>query len=285
MKAIITGASGLLGSACIDRFTLNGVDVSVMSHQQAWDAAQSLYGNAFADADFVVHAAANTNVEQCEIEPDNCYRDNYLLTDSVAAACSLADVQLVYISSTGVYGESQQTPYSEYIEPHPTTHHHRAKLLGEYSVLSASQRNLVLRIGWLFGGVYDNPKNFVARRLDEASKAVKQGLSLFSNSEQWGSPTFSEDVVDRLLLLVQRRCRGIYNVVCEGQASRYEYVKAIVDMAGIDVIVTPMNASSFNRIAKVSSNEMAVNWRSKTEGMPIMPDWRQSLQKYIKHLL
>lgn len=281
MKVMISGASGLLGSACCETFARHNIDVSTLSRERAWELVRARYAVDLVGADVVIHAAANTNVEQCEVDPDACYRDNYLLTDGIAAACVSVSVPLVYISSTGVYGEAQDSPYREYAEPRPTTNHHRAKLLGEQAVLNASPRNLVLRTGWLFGGAFDNPKNFIARRIEEAINAARHGHTLFSNSEQRGCPTFTEDVAERILLLIKERRSGIYNVVNEGNASRQEYVRAIVEAAGLTVPVESADAASFNRRAKVSSNEMAVNWRAQETGLPAMPCWRDSLRRYI----
>ena len=282
MKVMISGASGLLGSACCKAFARNNIDVSPLSRDDAWEMGRARRAVDLVGADVVIHAAANTNVEQCEVDPDACYKDNYLLTTGIAAACMSVSVPLVYISSTGVYGDAQLSPYREYAEPRPTTAHHRAKLLGEQAVLSASPRNLVLRIGWLFGGAYDNPKNFIARRIEEAINAARNGQTLFSNSEQRGCPTFTEDVAERILLLIKESRYGIYNVVNEGNASRLEYVRAILEATGLPVPVESIDAASFNRRAKVSSNEMAVNWRAQETGLPGMPFWRDSLNRYIR---
>lgn len=282
MRVMISGASGLLGSACCETFARDNIDILSLSRARAWELVRAPNAVDLACVDVVIHAAANTNVEQCEVDPDACYRDNYLLTSGIATACASVGVPLVFISSTGVYGDAQDSPYREYAEPRPTTVHHRAKLLGEQAVLSASPRNLVLRVGWLFGGAFDNPKNFIARRIEEAINAARLGHTLFSNSEQRGCPTFTEDVAVRILLLIKESRSGIYNVVNEGNASRLEYVRAILEATGLNVLVESVDAASFNRRAKVSSNEMAVNWRAQEMGLPDMPCWRDSLRRYIR---
>jgi dTDP-4-dehydrorhamnose reductase len=71
-------------------------------------------------------------------------------------------------------------------------------------------------------------------------------------------------------------------VVNEGNASRFEYVRAIVELSGSNVLVVPKSAIAFERLAKVSINEMALNWRSGKLGIPSMPDWRTSLEHYIR---
>lgn len=285
MKVLLTGASGLLGTACHALFIRQGVEVETLSRNAAWALAYQRCVKGLASAEVLIHAAANTNVEQCELEPDDCYRDNYLLTEGLAGVCAVASIPMVYISSTGVYGEGQNEPYREYSEVSPTTHHHRAKWLGEQAVLTAARANLVIRTGWLFGGDFANPKNFVARRLEEATRAAAAGKPLFSNAEQHGCPTFIGDVADRLHMLIRDNQRGLFNLVNEGTASRLDYVRAIVASAGLTVPVEAATAASFQRRAKVSSNEMAINWRFAALGLASLPCWQDSLDRYIRNNL
>jgi dTDP-4-dehydrorhamnose reductase len=281
MKILLTGASGLLGTACNTFFVAQGLEVETLSRDQVWAIVHQRCSIEFAPRQVLIHAAANTNVEQCELEPDACYRDNYLLTAGLADACAVARIPMVFISSTGVYGAEQNEPYREYSNAHPTTHHHRAKWLGEQSVLSAGKKNLVIRTGWLFGGDFANPKNFVARRLEEATRSAANGEPLFSNAEQRGCPTYTKDVVNRLFTLIMDGHNGIFNLVNEGTASRLDYVRAIVSNAGLAVPVEAATAAIFKRNARVSFNEMAINWRATALGFPSMPSWRDSLNKYI----
>ena len=282
MKIVITGASGILGTACRTVFSELGHEVAPLPHKVLQTFCSQTAENYISGADLLIHAAANTNVEQCEIDVDNCYRDNYLLTEFIAGICSKLNIRMLYVSSTGVYGDYQQEPYREYSKVCPTTHHHRAKLLGENSVRLASHLNLVVRTGWLFGGSFDNRKNFVARRIEEAELAAKTDQIIYSNSEQKGCPTNNIDLARKILELISVDSHGIYNLVNQGHASRLEYVQAICEIAGISIEVRPANSAHFSRLARVSKNETALNWRSTLLGITEMPPWRKSLESYIK---
>jgi dTDP-4-dehydrorhamnose reductase len=284
VKIIITGASGVLGTECCSVFKEASVDVVCLTRESAWKIAQGRTPVELKEDTVVVHAAANTDVEFCEMFPDSCYRDNFLLSQGIAQACHEYRSKIVYISSAGVYGEGKSVPYCEYDDAHPTTHHHRSKLLAEKCVLAASNRNLVLRTGWLYGGSVNNPRNFVSRMIKEFQKASAKGTVLYSNVEQKGSPTFGRDVAKRILDLINGDHQGVFNVVNEGTASRFEYVKAIGAAVNSNVVVEPASAIAFERVAKVSPNEMARNWRSQEIGLPCMPNWHKSLVDYIKTL-
>jgi len=282
MKLLLTGAGGLLGSAVISAAAARGDACQSLARPVLGSVAATQLAQQLQGCDLLLHAAANTNVEQCETDPDACYRDNFLLTELLAQAAALAGARMLFVSSTGLYGTGSDAPYHEYDAAEPTTHHHRSKLLGEQAVLAANSANLVVRTGWLFGGTPDNPKNFVARRIDEARKAKAESRHIESNAEQRGVPCWNRDVAMRMLDLAAAGVTGVVNCVNSGNASRYEYVRAVAELSGAGVEVRPSSAAGFNRKAKVSPNEMADNWKMRMLGWPDMPDWRASLTTYLR---
>lgn len=279
MKIALTGSNGLLGSALISQLRDSGHQVAAISRSGDPVWTPHIMGERLAGFDALIHSAANTNVELCETAVDECYRDNWTLTESLAQACSFAGVRMVFLSSTGVYGKGLNRPYCEYDSAAPTTHHHRSKLLGETSVLRQSVDNLVIRTGWLFGGAPTNPKNFIANRIKEARSS--NGKDLLSNNSQFGNPTYSIDVAQAIDRLLNAGHAGVFNCVNEGAASRYEYVREIIGLTFPGVTVKPVDGSQFNRVADVSANECARNWRMELFGLPPMRNWRDALKAYI----
>lgn len=279
MKLLISGVSGLLGGVLSRQATAQGQECVILDRAQVRrDSVASL--RAFFDGvDHFIHAAANTDVERCEANPQECYRDNLLLTAMLADAARYRGVPMTFISSTGVYGSFKKDPYLEYDETHPETHHHKSKLLAEKQVLAANWGNLVVRTGWLFGGDAAAAKNFVAKRILEARAATTGFVS--SNQEQRGCPTYVLDLAERLFTLIGKNAQGVFNCVNSGSASRFEYVQTIVSEAGLDIEVRPVAAQGFNRIAPVSNNEMAINWRANEMGLAPMRPWQSALQDYL----
>lgn len=283
MKLLISGASGLLGSALSKQakdcgytcIPLNRASVPLSLETSATTMVDSYFDG----VDHFIHAAANTNVELCEENPALCYKDNVLFTELLAGAARRRGVGMTFISSTGVYGSHQIKPWAEYDEAHPCTHHHRSKLLGEQRVMAANRSNLVVRTGWLFGGNIYATKNFVAKRINEARES--KDAIIFSNHQQYGCPTNVDDLAAQVMLLIKLRAAGVFNVVNAGFASRFEYVKEIVRCAGLAVEVRPVAAGDFKRIAPVSDNEMAVNWRADSLGLPLMRSWQDALADYL----
>lgn len=284
MKILLTGSSGMLGSALEKEASIAGHICHPLKRDVVWKGSTRDLANILFSYDILIHAAANTNVELCETNIDACYRDNYLMTERIAQAARMANIKLVFISSTGIYGTSKTVPYCEFDVPLPTTHHHQSKYLAEQATMSMDTDNLVVRTGWLFGGSIENPKNFVAGRLKDAKAALAAGDVMLSDQSQWGVPCYSKDISQRILNLAELGYAGIFNCVNQGRARRYDYVQAIISAAKLPVRLRPAASFGLKRKAKVSENEMADNWKMHQLGLAPMPDWEQSLLEYVNRI-
>lgn len=276
MKVLVTGSSGLLGAEVLNCLLTRGWIGAALNRTAFLKASKSerlLMLNGF---DVIIHAAANTNVDLCELEPENCYFDNCFLTEQLHKAAKLLGLRFVFISSTGVYGRWKNGAYHEYDFVLPTTIHHSSKYVSEKLVLSCPE-DLVIRTGWLFGK--GGKKNFVANRLNEIRQANEV---IYANTEQFGSPTYTLDCTLALLDLIADNCVGVYNVVNAGVASRFDYVKEIVSLSGASVRVLPMDAKGFSRHADVSENEAALSYRMKFEGRQQLRTWQGALEDYMR---
>ena len=280
LNIFITGGNGLLGSSF---GTLNTDNKIYFGSRQDFDlsdkqaAANFFQENTF---DVVIHCAANTNVEQCEVEPENCRNVNVRGTQNVLEACKEQKPLFIFISSTGNYGNYQDEPFKETDSCRPTTEHHKSKVDAEKLVQESGLEYLIIRTGWLFGGNKEHQKNFVYKRFLEASKKDE----LFSNPFQKGNPTWTQEVVQQIIKLINENKRGIYNCVSTGAASRLDYVEAIVKGFGLSCAVKSASKEHFNRKAPVSDNEVATNQKLKEEDVCVMSTWQDALEEYIKQL-
>jgi len=281
MKVLITGASGILGSSIFKIMDSAGHDVIGFNSSQ-------ININNFNDVqektlafqpDIIIHCAALTDVEQAEKSPELCYQVNYTGTLNFVNAAKLANAKFIYISSTGCYGSHKEIPYAEYDDVMPPTVHHRSKFVGERVVAENHPEHLIVRTGWLFGGTIAHKKNFVYNRYLEA----KSNSKITSDPFQTGTPTSVTEVAQQLLVLIEKKVCGTYNIVSEGSCTRYEYVDYIVKQFGLDCEVVKAE-KPYTRIAPVSKNEAAENFNLKAMGLSIMSHWQHSLSQYINEL-
>lgn len=277
MNFLVTGASGLLGSEIVKILASRNIRYAALD-RQAFLLASSIDCSKMLDCfDIIIHAAANTDVEQCELDPEKCYYDNCYFTEKLFRHAYKRNAKFVFLSSAGVYGEKKTTPYHEYDEAYPTTVHHKSKYMAEKIVLNNS-KSLVVRTGWLFGGDFENKKNFVINRLKEVHKNKGK---ISANVSQIGTPTYAKDCADKLLELIFNDCAGIYNLVNTGKATRFEYVKKIIELSGAPFEVSAVDGNSFKRHAAVSNNESAVSYKIRFDGQNEMRPWQEALESYM----
>jgi len=283
MRILLSGAGGMLGTAFksalesdsrVELICIGRAELEVTEPGRLLDLIER------AQPSVVLNCAAHTDVEEAERTPDVAFRANWILPGVLATACRRQQALLVHFSSTGCYGRSKQTPYSEEDRLEPTTVHHRSKALGEEAVRETGCEFLILRTGWLFGGQPGHAKNFVWKRLIEARSSSR----MVSQASQIGNPTFVGDIAQLTLHLTRTGLRGIYNCVSRGSASRFEYVRRIVQTAGLPCVVEP-TTMPFQRLAQVSPNEAAVNYRLTQLGMNTMPEWENAVDAYVAVLI
>jgi len=276
-KIFLTGSSGLLGSSILSQLNKAGeFSIKTLGFNDILKASDSELSNYLSDIDWTIHCAAQTNVEICEANEKECYVSNCTLTKKILT-CSNISSRMLFISSTGVYGNHKNTPYNENDEVFPTTVHHKSKKISEDMVLSHSNRNIVVRTGWLFGNL--SKDDFVSKIINHAKTNPKK---IQSNNQQLGCPTNSNELATKCIELINKGGFGIFNIVNMGAASRYDYVKTIINELNYEIEVLPVNSSFFKRLAHVSDNEMAISIRLNEFGIEQLPEWQKSLSKFIK---
>lgn len=280
-KIVVTGSSGLLGSSFC-RFSkfnnIKGGSRDLMDITSKESVTRLLNSER---PDIIVHAAANTDVEACERDPEGASLVNIYGTKNITDYCKKNKIFLIYISSTGVYGSSKTGAYTEFDSVTPTTVHHKTKYEAELIVRNCLKDHLILRTGWLYGGSKSNSKNFVYQRYIEA----KNNEIIYSNNFQKGNPTYVRDLVEQIDLLIKKNVRGLFNCVNEGEnVTRYNYVHEIIKSFNVGCEVRPGDSDLFRRVAPVSNNESAINCKLNRLNINIMGDWGQALRRYIKYL-
>ena len=277
-KVLITGSHGMLGSnllSYLDFDNIVGFDIDITD-------ANAVYNQlSIQKPDIIIHTSAFTNVEACETDPDKAYRVNTLGTQNLVNYCIDRDILFIYISSTGIYGTTKDDNYIEFDSVNPTTIHHKSKYEGEKIVQNHLSKFLILRTGWLYGGAKEHTKNFVYKRFLEA-----QGKDIiYSDDSQIGNPTFVRDFVKQIEVLIEAKAYGIFNCVNSAiNISRFDYVKKIIELFDVNCSVEVAPKGMFSRVAPVSSNESAINYKLNLLGLNVMKDWDESLSIYIQEL-
>jgi dTDP-4-dehydrorhamnose reductase len=232
--------------------------------------------------DYLFHLGAFTDLEYCELHPDETYVTNTL---SVEHACWIAnelDIPLLYISTAGIFDGAKET-YDDWDTPNPLGHYARSKYAGELFVKEHVRRHLVCRAGWMMGGGPTKDKKFVRKLMDQ----IKQGKNeLFVVNDKLGTPTYTHDFASNVKLLLEREYWGLYNMVCKGLTSRLEVATEIVRIMGLEkrLRITEVDSAHFasDYFAPRPPSERLLNRKLDLRNINVMRDWRVGLAEYLR---
>lgn len=279
MRIAITGSRGTLGSALTRHAEAAGHTLLHLNrpNHDITDPAAIMQAVRDVKPDVVIHPAAYTNVDGAESEPDVAFGINGLGTRNVALACVEVGAALVYVSTNTVFDGAKGSPYTEFDAPCPQGVYATSKRAGEMYVEHLMSHFYIVRISWLYGkeGV-----SFV----DKIIRAADARGALQVVDDEIATPTYAEDLAAALLKLADTRLYGWYNLVNEGECSRFDYAREILRLTGRDHIpITPMKLADFQRPAPTPPYSTLKNFVGAQAGIVLRP-WQEALADYLSRI-
>lgn len=228
--------------------------------------------------DVVIHCAANTDVDGCQLKPESAFSVNALGTRNVALACQRAGAAMVYISTDYVFDGTKTEPYLEWDRTAPINVYGHSKLAGEWYTASLLDRFYIVRSSWLYG---KNGKSFVTTIL----KLAQERKRLSVVTDQIGSPTYTPDLAMKLVEIVESGRFGIYHVTNSGHCSWYDFARKIIQYAGLyDAEVIPIKSSEFPTPTRRPANSVLRNLALELEGIQLLRPWQEALADFLNEI-
>ncbi len=231
--------------------------------------------------EIVINAAAFTQVDRAELEPETCRAVNLHGVENLVAACTACDSMMVQVSTDYVFDGRQQDPYAETDRPNPLNMYGQAKWEAEQMV-ARHPRNLTVRTAGLFGpGGTQAVGNFVRTML----RLAREGRPLRIVDDQLTSFTYAADLAQGILSLLEAEATGLYHVTNSGSASWRDFAAEIFRLANLqpEVQSVPMAeypcAARRPRFSALSTAKYA-----SVRGHYPMPHWREALSRYLQDL-
>lgn len=278
MKILIIGSEGMLGHDLVDILSIeNEISTTTIHTLDITDINKTIETVKKKNPDVVVHAAAFTDVDGSESNPDLAYKVNALGTRNVAVACREAGIALVYISTDYVFDGTRGSSYYEYDQTNPLSVYGKTKHLGETYVRDILNKFYIIRTSWLYG--FHGP-NFVTTMLNLAE--TMKTISVVN--DQIGSPTYTVDLAKSIAELIKKPRYGIYHITNSEHCSWYDYALDIFDIAGVEIEVKPVSTEEFPRPAPRPQYSVLENYNWKMEGLPKIRSYKKALREYMELL-
>lgn len=288
MKVALLGASGQLGREWQARFgdefdgegsllTYTSSQLDITDPKRVDDELRSQ------NPDIIINCAAYTDVDGAEEHREKAHRVNVEAVAGLAELSAELDCMLVHYSTDYVFpgAPDDRTHFPEgYPEDHPTNpinYYGKTKLQGEESIRSSGCPHLIIRVAWLCGAF---GSNFVKTML----QLGRERDQLQVVNDQWGSPSFAENVVFNSWQLLKAGQHGTFHITSNGLITWYDFARAIFETAGVDVEVEPVSSDHFPTAAKRPRFSKLNTQKVKAVDGTNLINWKAGLRAMLDQL-
>src|SRR5580698_1308988 len=274
MRVTIFGASGLLGKTLMREWSGDTVTGFTSHAADIRDAKRVLEVVREAHPEWIVLAAAYTDVDGCEGNPNLAFAVNRDGAVNVATAAKHVGARLVILRSDYVFGGRKTLPYEIGDARNPQSVYGSTKAEAEIKLLELVPDCCIARTSWLFG---IGGKCFP----DTILKLAASRPTLDVVNDQRGCPTYTDDLARAIVQLCRNDAGGIVHVTNAGDCTWFEFAREIVRSSGLATTVRPVSSQQMARPAPRPAYSVLSPASSLALGIE-MPSWRDALRRYLE---
>lgn len=292
-KILVTGSNGLLGQKLVYKLK-DRKDVDLVATARGKNRLRNQAGYTFLSLDigdkanvdavidsvkpnYIIHTAAMTQVDDCELNHEACNRANVDAVQYIVDAAERNNCHLIHISTDFIFN-GEEGPYDEEGIADPLSYYGSAKLKGELIVQNSKLKWAILRTVLVYGIVDNMSRSNIVLW---AKGALEKGNPINVVDDQFRSPTLAEDLADGCILAVDKNATGIYNISGKDQFSIIDLVRAVADYYNLDKsLINPVSSETLNQAAKrppktgfildKARKDLGYNPHSFVEGIALM---------------
>lgn len=262
-RILITGSNGLLGQKLVDLLAVNenydtfatargenrlsvsgGYSYLEMDVTSAGDVDRVL---THVKPDVIIHTAAMTNVDQCELEKDACWELNVTAVEILIDACKKHNIFLEHVSTDFIF-DGTSGPYSEEDEPNPVSFYGWSKYAAEKAVMHSDIHWAIARTVLVYGIAHDMSRSNIILWV---KKSLEERKSIKVVTDQFRTPTLAEDLAMGCFLIADQRAEGVFHISGKDFLTPYEMAIMTADYFSLDQsLISPTDASAFTQPAR-----------------------------------
>ncbi|SRR6266496_1668474 len=274
MRVLIFGATGMLGKALMGRWNEDEVIGLGSSKADIRQPEQVRGAVKLAKPDWIVLAAAYTDVDGCEVNPSLAASVNTQGAINVANAAAEAGAHTLFVSTDYVFDGKKSSPYETNDLRNPINIYGNTKADAEEEIIRILPDCCIVRTSWLFG---PGGKCFP----DTILKLAATRSEIDVVNDQRGCPTYTFDLADAIIKLCRSSARGIVHCTNSGECSWYEFASETLRQAAAKTEVRPTTSEQFVRPAERPKYSV-LSLASLTAYDISMRTWQQTLPEYLQ---
>lgn len=235
MKILVTGANGLLGQVLIKDLVDKKYTVVATGKGPSRLLMAALDNYSYKDVDItngpdiekfilaeqpslIVHAAAMTNVDQCELNKQDCYNVNVTATRFILDAAKVIKARFIFVSTDFIF-DGSSGPYTEADEPSPVNYYGGTKLVAEKAVMESGLHWAIARTILVYGVAPGTGRTNI---VSWVKQSLENSSPIKMVTDQFRTPTFVHDLSKGIALMIEKNVSGIYHLSGEEQMTPYE---------------------------------------------------------------
>ena len=275
--AVVLGARGTLGLALCEQLPLAGWSIAAAVARNECDirdeaALRALFEQTRPTAIF--NAAAYTDVDRAELEPDLAFAVNETGARAVARASAAAGAAVVHYSTDFVFDGEKPLPYDETDPPSPQGSYARSKVAGDAAVADVAAQHFILRVGCLYGRSGRNFPSTIVRRL-------KKGETIRADCQRLGSPTWVREVARVSAALAATDHYGLYHCTSHGETTWAAFASLAAEILGLPATkVEGVPTASLPMKAPRPRRAILDNRRLRETGLDALSSWQDALRAF-----
>lgn len=278
MRAAVFGAGGLLGRHLLAELGRRGIEARAFDRAACPIEDEVKVRAAAEGASVLFNAAAFTNVDEAERQPEAAWLANALGAENVARAAAATGAVVVHVSTDFVFDGALDRPYDEYDAPNPGSVYARSKRGGELLVERAAPRHHLVRVQGLYGR---GGRNFSSRLADLIADG---GARLQIDRERRVQPTWAGAAARALIAIAASDRFGTWHASCRGEATWDAFATRLAAHLGVAPAWRKVTSQGLSLDAKRPPNCLLAHRRLAMCGLPPLPTWEEALAEYVADL-
>jgi dTDP-4-dehydrorhamnose reductase len=272
MKILITGANGSIGSYLSNYlgrghtiFALGKDKLDITDKECCIQTINSI------KPDLVIHTAAMTNIDLCELDETSAYTINTIGSLNIAYPCSLQGIPLIYISCSNVYDGFKTSAFYETDHCSPVNIYGKTKLAGEKLIRTVCSKYFIIRTSWVFGGNNCFVENIINNK----------DVPIFMCTEDISCPTYIGDLCYAIERIMKSDIYGVYNCTNSGAVKKSLWVRYILNKINVDkeILEIPHNFIP-NKANRPKSTILDNSLIKNCFNLELRP-WEKALEEYL----
>jgi dTDP-4-dehydrorhamnose reductase len=276
MRVLLIGANGMLGKDIVQEWhgdeliPATSRDADIRNYEQVERLITATR------PEWIVLAAAYTDVDGSERDPEAAFAVNGKGTENVAGVAQKYGAKVLYVSTDYVFDGQGKRPYEPADPIAPINVYGESKARGEQAIQASLRDWCIVRTSWLFGASGSSFPEKILR-----ASETRPELSVVS--DQVGSPTYTRDLAVAIRGLVHADARGFVSVTNSGTCSWFEFAQEILRQAGKNNPVKPIDTVQAARAAKRPAYSVLSPAVLHAFGITVR-HWREALPPYLAEL-